>query len=62
MSWVKVFANDELAQGERKVVKTENGKVLMVNFQGDMYAVTSPRMCSPKCCRSSPSPKPPSEP
>ena len=39
MSWVKVLSPNELAEGGRKVVKTDNGKVLMVNYKGELYAV-----------------------
>ncbi|WP_017325666.1 Rieske (2Fe-2S) protein [Synechococcus sp. PCC 7336] len=41
MSWIKVLSQDELAQGDRKVVATEGGPVLVVNYNGDFYAVGS---------------------
>ena len=41
MSWVKVLSQDELAAGDRKVVKTESGPVLVVNYNGEIHAVGS---------------------
>jgi len=41
MAWTKVLSQDALAKGDRKVVKTENGPVLVVNHDGGFYAVGS---------------------
>ena len=40
MSWVKALPQDALAQdGARQVVKLSNRKVLLLNYQGQFYAV-----------------------
>ena len=39
MSWIKVLAVDSLPVGSRQVVKTENQNLLLLNHQGQLYAL-----------------------
>ncbi len=39
MSWTKVIATDELPTGERKVVKIGDRNILLLNHEGEVYAV-----------------------
>lgn len=49
MAWTEVLAQDALAAGDRQVVKTERGPVLVVNYDGAFYAISSkcPHMSLP---------------
>ena len=39
MSWTKVLAVDSLPVGSRQVVKTDNHNLLLLNHQGQLYAL-----------------------
>ncbi|PMB50888.1 (2Fe-2S)-binding protein [Fischerella thermalis CCMEE 5201] len=39
MSWTKVLAADALSPGAREVVKVGSRKILLVNHEGQLYAV-----------------------
>ena len=41
MSWTKVLAADALSPGARQVVKVASRKILLVNHEGQFYAVDS---------------------
>lgn len=41
MGWTKVLAQSELDQGGRKVVKVGDRKILLLNHEGQLYAVNS---------------------
>ena len=39
MSWTKVLTEDALKPGEREVVKVGDRKILVLNHEGELYAV-----------------------
>lgn len=41
MEWVETIAEDELAEGERKVVRANGRSILMIREDGQIYAVGS---------------------
>lgn len=49
MSWVKVLSESELSQGDQRVVKVNEDKVLLVNHGGTLCAVQNscPHMRAP---------------
>ena len=49
MTWTKVLSQDALATGDRKVIKTDSGPVLVINHDSGFYAVGSkcPHMSLP---------------
>ena len=49
MKWVKVLPQAELPQGTRQVVKVEQQAILLLNHEGQIYAVDSvcPHMRGP---------------
>lgn len=41
MSWTKVIAADTLPSGSRQVIKVGNHKLLLLNHEGQLYAVNN---------------------
>lgn len=49
MNWVRVLSEQELPEGERKVVEVEGKSILLVHYEGELYAINShcPHMGGP---------------
>ena len=41
MNWVQALAQDELPEGERRVVRIEERSILLIHHQGRLYALDS---------------------
>lgn len=41
MNWIKVLAQDELPEGERKVVQANDHTLLLLRHEGQVYAIAS---------------------
>jgi nitrite reductase/ring-hydroxylating ferredoxin subunit len=49
MEWLKALAEDDLAEGERQVIQIDDQSILLIQYQGRIYAVVStcPHMGAP---------------
>lgn len=41
MNWIKVLAQEELPEGERRVVKVQDRSILLIRHRGEIYALAS---------------------
>ena len=41
MEWIETISEDELAEGERKVVRVNGYSVLLIRHEGQIYAIES---------------------
>ena len=41
MKWIRVFPENELPEGERKVVRVDNHSILLIHEAGEIYAIAS---------------------
>lgn len=41
MNWIRVLSQQELPEGERRLVKVEDRSILLIHHQGALYAMAS---------------------